>query len=463
MTRRNSFWTFALMLIAMGVSAPVGAQEISFSSDSAQSVGEVPSVFGPQETETIGLTARLRAPDTITPDEAAAVDTDAIEHHHDYVWGLCCGEVHLDKNKTFKVGIGIRTSFNSIEDGSPNGDRWSNDVDLDNLRLYFSGEAWDYLAFELNTDINNAQGFEDTVQTLGGGLLGDTNVFEEAGEVRILDAVIKFNFSDCFNVWIGRFLPPSDRSNLDGPFYLNVWEFPFVQFGYPNIFQGRDDGVAVWGQKGGGMFKWQTGIFKGTEGFPNGDDHVMWTGRVVLNLLDPEPGYYNQSTYYGEKEIFAIGLAGMSQRDAVGTIADPRDFTGWNIDALYETKLAGGGVVSLEGAYYDFDDDDATSIETATGISTLTRQGESYFLLASYLCPCKVGYGKVWGNFQPYVRWQEYDRDFTTTGVLEDQVDLGLNYIIDGHDARVSLVWERRSAAGMSDFDLLRVGAQVQF
>ncbi len=39
--------------------------------------------------------------------------------------------------------------------------------------------------------------------------------------------------------------------------------------------------------------------------------------RLVANLLDPEPGYYNASTYYGEKNIAAIGFSLTDQHDAV--------------------------------------------------------------------------------------------------------------------------------------------------
>src|SRR5690349_24201303 len=36
-------------------------------------------------------------------------------------------------------------------------------------------------------------------------------------------AVAQFSFSDKFNIWAGRFLPPSDRANLYGPYYSNHW------------------------------------------------------------------------------------------------------------------------------------------------------------------------------------------------------------------------------------------------
>ena len=48
------------------------------------------------------------------------------------------------------------------------------------------------------------------------------------------------------------------------------------------------------------------------------DAHPMYAGRLVANLLDPEPGYYNQSAYHGEKDILAIGVGGQYQKGRVG-------------------------------------------------------------------------------------------------------------------------------------------------
>ncbi len=52
-----------------------------------------------------------------------------------------------------------------------------------------------------------------------------------------------------FNIWAGRFLPPSDRANLYGPFYSHEWSVytDGIQDGYPFVFQGRDNGVVYWG------------------------------------------------------------------------------------------------------------------------------------------------------------------------------------------------------------------------
>lgn len=62
-------------------------------------------------------------------------------------------------------------------------------------------------------------------------------------DIRVLDGIAKFQFNDLVNIRAGRLLPPSDRSNLSGPYYLNAVDYPFVQ-NYPAIFAGRDNGAA---------------------------------------------------------------------------------------------------------------------------------------------------------------------------------------------------------------------------
>ena len=46
-------------------------------------------------------------------------------------------------------------------------------------------------------------------------------------------------------MWAGRFLPPSDRFNLDGPYFLNAYNFPIVQ-AYPALENGRDNGCCYY-------------------------------------------------------------------------------------------------------------------------------------------------------------------------------------------------------------------------
>ena len=348
------------------------------------------------------------------------------------------------KNRV-KVGFGVRTSFQGFENGAESNGGRTRDFSLDNARIFLSGKINDKITAYLHTDISNAQGHAD----LDG--LGDLD------ELHILDAAIDYQISDNVAVKFGRFLPSTDRSNLSGPFFLNAWEFPFVQYsnGYYDIFQGRDDGVSLYGERGEDVqVKWSLGLFEGydTAGV-GGDDRLWMVGRVVLNFLDPEEGYFNSSTYYGEKDIAALGFSFSNQNDAHG---NGLDYTAWSMDLLFETTIDSGAVVTLEGAYYDRDHDNSA---VGNGL-----QGEGYFILGSYLFSDSTSIGDITGRLQSSVRYQESDRDAPGVGLREHQVDYSLNYIIHGHNARVSLILQDINlSGGVEDQQNLIIGGQVRF
>jgi hypothetical protein len=365
------------------------------------------------------------------------------------------GTIKIDDVRWVSLGAGLRTSFDMFQYGAPNGKSWSQDFAVDDLRLYLNAQPLELVTFEFNTEYQ---------RTPGAGT-------ETSSSIRILDGVAKFGFNDYVNVWFGRFLPPSDRSNLSGPFYLNAWDFPFVQM-YPNIFAGRDDGAAIWGQVKGGMFKYQFGAFEGKGHCPPGSsltcgpttpnqkDSLLYAGRLVLNLWDPEPGYYNSSTYYGSKNVLAIALSGMHQSDGAGTSSTNfADFNGWNIDFLMERNLGELGVPTLEGAYYHYDLGGA--VPAVVGVDN--PEGSGFFVLGSYLLPLKIGTDKFHGQLQPMARYQEYDNRVKSTGE-HNRIDFGLSYIMDGHNARMTLNYSRDNPepGGPPRSNIIKFGLQFQ-
>jgi hypothetical protein len=337
--------------------------------------------------------------------------------------------IKIDDTKWVSVGAGLRTSFNSVEDAAPDDGR-STDFLLDSIRLYLNAQLHEYIKLEFNTERQDTADGDD--------------------DIRVLDAIAKFTFMDAFNVWMGRHLPPSDRANLDGPYYLNAWTFPIAQ-AYPAIFAGRDDGVSVNGSLGGGMFGYAAGVFEGTEGgmSPNQDDNLLYAGRVQLALLDPEPGYYTTSSYFGAKRIFTIGLAAQAQSDGTGTLLDPGDFFGWSADALFEMPLGEGGAFSLEGAYYDYDHDDE--------LPAFGYQGDGFYALASVLVPGKFGIGQ----FQPHARYQEVNGDGPFSADL-DRWEAGLGYVIDGQNAKVILTYGEDDPEFGESTNFVILGVQLQ-
>jgi hypothetical protein len=269
-------------------------------------------------------------------------------------------------------------------------------------------------------------------------------------------------------------ITPTDRSNLDGPFYLNAWQFPIVS-AYPNLAIGRDNGVLAWGKPMDGKFVYSVGAFTGhnaVAGNSNDAANLLYAGRVAINFLDaePAPAYYNASTYYGSKDILTLGLVYQTQKNGVGTAAARGNYNSWNADLLFEKSLSGGGVVTLEGAYYKYglgavdcgsgEPGSVACVGTGNNLGGLVA-GKAYLATAEYLFPQKVGIGQL----QPFVRIQSFNRDLSQT--TNKQNDIGINYVLEGHNARISAVYSKlsdnRLAGVMSSRNQFMLGAQFQY
>lgn len=370
---------------------------------------------------------------------------------------------NADGTKWLSVGVGVRASFSSVEDAAPSGKDRSSDFNLDGARIYLNGQIHQNVKFELNTECIFCGGDNE--------------------EYRILDAIAKFEFTPAFNVWAGRLLVPADRAEMSGPFYANVYDgfktpfYPADQGGTHGTdgagVYGRDEGVVVWGGLGQeARFTYALGVFDGLEGGSNEKDELLYSARLSYNFLNVEnnPGYYTSSTYYGGAgDIFTVSLAYQRQQDATETDfvdavlvdvpngieakdavpASVGDFTGYSIDALYETVLANDGVVTLEAEYKNFDTDGKVN-----GLGLF--EGDAWTATALYLFPNQVGIGKI----QPYVRYSDQSPD---TGRDTDETEVGFNYIISGHNTRISVLYQTGDLGSDDDTDTFKIGLQYQY
>ena len=318
------------------------------------------------------------------------------------------------------IGAGVRTQFESTN--PTGGSNTVNDFSINNARIYIGGAVTENIKVMFNTDYSSA-----------------------SSDLQIMDAVARFEFSDVFNIWAGRFLPPSDRANLYGPFYASHWNVyeDGVQDGYPFNVQGRQNGVAYWGQFG--IAKVSFGVFDAPS--TQGEGEVITAGRVQLDFWDAEAGYYLNGTYYGEKDLLAIGVAGQ-------TSAGKHAYT---LDALLEKKLSNGGVVTLEAEAARYDE-----LGGYGGIDGSYTDSNGWYGLAAYLFPQKVGIGKVQllGKYGA-ARFN----DTTGFGPEYEQttMEFNVNYLIKTFDARISLFYkDTKLDAGLPDSTQIGLGLQVQ-
>ncbi|MFA5984760.1 MAG: hypothetical protein WC782_12160 [Methylococcaceae bacterium] len=356
----------------------------------------------------------------------------------------------IDDTKWISVGVGIKTSFSAAENraGRPGAEKYSTDFALNNLRLYTNGQIHKYIKFTFNTECSNC---------------GD------GGDIRILDGIAQFEFNPYVNIWLGRQLVAEGRQELNGPFYSEVFEPYKVPFEpsdstIQNVLPGpdagtfgRDEGVNFWGAALDGHLKYVFGIFEGlkrtnyTTGgrTANADSNLLYSGRVAYNILNVEkaPGYYTGGTAYGaDGDVLTVAGFTQYQEDGAGSFNNPGNFLLAGGDLHFEKVLPSKGVLTFNGEYKNFGISYANGAPAPGGADTFIVgggggglnngfQGNSVTGDLLYLIP-----DKIWvGQLQPYVRYSEV---FTRNGPDQSEYEAGLNYIIDGHNARVSLFWQ---------------------
>jgi len=303
------------------------------------------------------------------------------------------------------IGGGIQTNYQHDDlIGVTDSDTFT----LNHARVYLSGTITDNVSYMFNTDYSSTD-----------------------DKLDVLDAVGEFSATPMFNVWFGRFLPPSDRDNYTGPFYANEWLVytDGIQDGYPFVFQGRDNGLLYWGDFKAGIakIKVSAGAFDG--GSATGDKDVLWAGRVQVDLWDPEGGYYLNSTYYGDKNLLAFGVASQDQSGKTATTAD----------FLLEKKVMNGGAFTVESEYSRYN--------ALGGYNANYIQSEGAYGLASFLFPKVIGIGKfeVLGKyaiaeFTDGLKIPDETHHFPS--YRQNTTEVNIDYIIKQFDARVMGFYE---------------------
>ena len=358
--------------------------------------------------------------------------------------------------------MGIRGNYSAVQNQSANGNDYSSGFSLNNARIYLNGQVHKYIKFTFNTECFNC--------AVGGG----NSSFGGQSSIGMLDAILKFEYNRYVNLWAGRTLVNTERGELNGPFYHATFEgfkTPFFPQDYSGNFgrnqgstgnssagttnngaglYGRDDGVVFFGDldvpqpmdMGNGTLQYSAGVFSGLRSAggvgPNQSDSNSWAGRLTYNFLNPEknPGYYTSGTYYGTAgDILAIAVGVNHQKDGAGSFLNRSDFTGLVTDLLFEKPLDNNmGVITFNAEYKRFWADYNTAATTDPTCMCIFR-GQSWTMYGLYLIPHKVGIGR----FQPYGRFTSVQPEQSST---REEIEGGVNYIIDGHNARISAFYQ---------------------
>ena len=137
-------------------------------------------------------------------------------------------------------------------------------------------------------------------------------------------------------------------------------------------------------------------------------------------------------------------------------------------------KLDNDGVVTLESAYYNYSTGNLNNTTTVPLSVQSVLQGESGFVYAGYLLPQCFCLGCLEGRLRPFYRFQDYHHDNVAaatqlntntpgSNVFSTGNDVGCDYIINGHNARLTAFWGDRNLVGDGTINIFRIGAQIVF
>ncbi|SIT72846.1 short chain amide porin [Ectothiorhodosinus mongolicus] len=323
--------------------------------------------------------------------------------------------INIGPNQSFTIGGGLMATYLSVENGADNGSR-SSEFSVDLMRLYTTAQIAEGIFFDFNLEHVDAE--KDT---------------------RLLDAVARFEFNDWANVRVGRTVLPMTRAGMSGPFFvgaIGLNQYPLTEQ-WTGRQSFRDDGAVLWGQGalGEAHFKYHLGVFNGGS---TPSDSPLMASRLTLNFWDAEPGYFHANTYYGAANILAIGVALQRQSDVIKKTDDSRgNYQAYGVDFLMERVLDDGAVFTIDAAYNDYDLDGGTFDSSGNrSASAAAGSNSAYYIQGSYMFPASNALGRL----RPYLRYENVNPD---AGSDTEKWSLGLEYVINGHNAKVSGVLGR--------------------
>jgi hypothetical protein len=274
----------------------------------------------------------------------------------------------------------------------------------------------------------------------------------------IEDAIIGFDFADEFHLWVGQLLVPIDRANYGGPFFMIPWNYPgFLTVGATTVVaapaegpSGRNAGASVWGDVASNKFHYYLGAFQSGPLTAS----PLFSGRLNLDIVGEESGYFGNSTYFGDKDIVSLSVGGQYQQNgsvgavpmnAAGVVTGPApeaDYGAVAADALVELKYGGSGWVTGEAAFYAFD-------------GKYNAVKDSFFILGAIATPT-IGVG----NIQPMVRYQLGAGSGNPKAYA---IDAFLSYLIKGPALRIMAGVQHTDLGNSVIGNAIQLGAQAIF
>ncbi|MFZ0727719.1 MAG: porin [Desulfobacterales bacterium] len=349
-------------------------------------------------------------------------------------------KLKISEDTDIDLGFRLQTLFRATDNKDGTTGDSAEDFLVRRARIRLGGNVTKWMSFFLQTEAANDSGT---------GL-----------DMRVIDAFVTLNLNPLAQIYLGENMAPAgrqittssgalmamDRPNitnynltwgLNGRIQYNTANFPNGNLDLSGEVNVRDLGATLFGFHSFSdmvHLKYYAGVYNGIQN--SGGNKKRYTGRVQMNFFDPEPGYYNLSTYVGEKRTIGVGFSYDAQNDiAEDVIKGNIDYGWWSADLFADLPL-GPGFITAEGGYQHLDLDNATELITdASGLGIQNAeltQGEGWYTQIGYLI-------ESW-KLQPWAAYSKWNATDDRGSFYDWQV--GLTYFFKGNNANIKAGYE---------------------
>jgi hypothetical protein len=197
--------------------------------------------------------------------------------------------------------------------------------------------------------------------------------------------------------------------------------------------------------------KFYAGLY---DGIDNTKDNLRFTARAQMNFFDPEPGYFNLSTYLGKKKTVGIGVSYDYQKDfAQDTSKGWVDYNWVEVDGFVDYPL-GPGALTAEVAYQNLDLDNAKAL--ITGSTTTATADLGTGAVTTTTTPTtqnakqtsgdglygQIGYYLEDYKVQPWFGFDYWKTDDSSDIGSFSSYRVGASYFFKGHNANIKAGYE---------------------
>ncbi len=347
-----------------------------------------------------------------------------------------------------KVRFLLQSQYQTTEDAAPSGDGWDNEMFLRRARIILAGNVNKWIHFFVETDNPN---------------MGKNGNWAPTSFIQ--DAFVDFQFMKEFNVAAGMILLPFTHHNRQSAASLNTLD-------YHNLFSGRFVTDKVWRDAGieargivANIFDYKVGIFNGlrgkaVDGLPtlNPDDMPRITGRVAINVFEPEEAFFYGGTYLGKKRVLQFGAGFDLQPGAILTdMGDTAMYTAVSGDAFLDLPLNDKMELTAQAAFVWFNRgfDAVAGADPDAPLTFTANKGSGY-----------GAYGDIGFRYdfiQPTIGGEWFDSDVDSADLMN--IRGGVQYWFKGHSANLKLEYAYlKTALGTDDEKgLSQITLQSQF